>query len=61
MGLIVKKTSFDENDDDIEPGSEVIIKETKLKGVVVTKIGSIYQIKIGDIVKSYVYDEIEKE
>ena len=61
MGLIVKNTSFDENDDDIVPGSEVIIKETKLKGVVVTKIGSIYQIKIGDIVKSYAYDEIEKE
>lgn len=61
MGLIVKNTTFDENDDDIEPGSEVIIKETKLKGVVVTKIGSIYQIKIGDTVKSYAYDEIEKE
>ena len=28
MGLIVKNTSFDETDDDIEIGSEVVIKDT---------------------------------
>ena len=59
MGLIVKNTSFDEVDDDIEIGSEVIIKDTGITGVVVMKIGSIYQVKIGNAVSSYTYDEIE--
>ena len=43
MGLIVKNTTFDDIDDDIETGSEVIIKETKENGIVVMKIGNIYQ------------------
>ena len=61
MGLIVKSTSFDDTDDEIETGSEVIIKETKENGIVVMKIGNIYQVKINDIVKSYAYDELEKK
>ncbi len=61
MGLIVKNTSFDDTDDEIETGSEVIIKETKENGIVVMKIGNIYQVKINDIVKSYAYDELEKK
>ena len=61
MGLIVKNTSFDDTDDEIETGSEVIIKETKENGIVVIKIGNIYQVKINDIVKSYAYDELEKK
>ena len=61
MGLIVKNTSFDDTDDEIETGSEVIIKETKENGIVVMKIGNIYQVKINDEVKSYTYDEILKK
>ena len=61
MGLIVKNTTFDDVDDDIETGSEVIIKETKENGIVVMKIGNIYQVKINDEVKSYTYDEIIKK
>ncbi len=61
MGLIVKNTTFDDIDDDIETGSEVIIKETKENGIVVMKIGNIYQVKINDEVKSYTYDEIIKK
>ena len=61
MGLIVKNTTFDDIDDDIETGSEVIIKETKENGIVVMKIGNIYQVKINGIVKSYAYDELEKK
>lgn len=58
MGLIVKNTTFDDVDDVIETGSEVIIKETKETGIVVMKIGNIYQVKINDEIKSYTYDEI---
>ena len=61
MGLIVKNTTFDDIDDEIETGSEVIIKETKENGIVVMKIGNIYQVKINDEVKSYTYDEIIKK
>ena len=61
MGLIVKNTTFDDVDETIETGSEVIIKETKENGIVVMKIGNIYQVKINDIVKSYAYDELEKK
>ena len=61
MGLIVKNTSFDDTDDEIETGSEVIIKETKENGIVVMKIGNIYQVKINGILKSYAYDELEKK
>lgn len=61
MGLIVKNTSFDDTDDEIETGSEVIIKETKENGIVVMKIGNIYQVKINNMVKSYAYDELEKK
>ncbi len=61
MGLIVKNTTFDDVDDEIETGSEVIIKETKENGIVVMKIGNIYQVKINDEVKSYTYDEILKK
>lgn len=61
MGLIVKNTTFDDVDDDIETGSEVIIKETKENGIVVMKIGNIYQVKINNEVKSYTYDEILKK
>lgn len=59
MGLIVKNTSFDETPDDIDVGNEVVIRDTGITGVVVMKIGSIYQVKIGDDVSSYTYDEIE--
>lgn len=61
MGLVVKNTSFDENDDEIEIGSKVIIKETKENGIVVTRIGNIYQIQINNEIKSYTYDEIVKK
>lgn len=59
MGLIVKNTSFDENDDDIDIGSEVTIKGTDMIGIVVMKIGSIYQVQIGNAVSSYTYDELD--
>ena len=59
MGLIVKNTSFDETPDDIDVGNEVVIRDTGITGVVVMKIGSIYQVKIGDDVSSYTYNEIE--
>lgn len=59
MGLIVKNTTFDEVDDEIDVGSEVIIKDKGIIGVVVMKIGSIYQVQIGNVVSSYTYDEIE--
>ena len=58
MGVLVKNTRFDEIDDDIEIGSEVIIKNTNLVGVVVMKIGSVYQVKVDNTVSSYTYDEI---
>ena len=61
MGLIVKNTTFDDVDDEIETGSEVIIKETKENGIVVMRIGNIYQVKINDEVKSYTHDEILKK
>lgn len=61
MGLIVKNTTFDDVDDEIETGSEAIIKETKENGIVVMRIGNIYQVKINDEVKSYTYDEIIKK
>ena len=59
MGMKVKNTSFDETNDDIEIGSEVVIKDTGITGVVVMKIGFIYQVKIGNALSSYTYDEIE--
>ena len=59
MGLIVKNTNFDNFDNDIEIGSEVVIKDTGMIGVIVMKIGSIYQIKIGNEIASYTHDEIE--
>lgn len=61
MGLIVKNTTFEDINDDIETGSEVIIKETNEQGIVVMKIGNIYQVKINNEVKSYTYDEIIKK
>ena len=59
MGLIVKNTTFDEVDDEIDVGSEVVIKDKGIVGVVVMKIGSIYQGQIGNAVSTYTYDEIE--
>ncbi len=59
MGLIVKNTTFDEAPDEIDVGSEVVIKDKGIVGVVVMKIGSIYQVQIGNAVSSYTYDEIE--
>lgn len=61
MGLIIKKTTLDQIDDDIDVGSEVVVKDTGTVGVVVMKVGTIYQVKIDDEIKSYTYDEIEKE
>lgn len=61
MGLIVKNTTFDDIDDGIEFGSKVIIKETKEKGIVVMKIGNIYQVKVNNEIKSYTFDEIIKK
>ena len=59
MGLIVKNTTFDEVDDEIDVGSEVVIKDKGIVGVVVMKIGSIYQVQIGNAVSSYTYDELD--
>lgn len=61
MGLIIKKTTLDQIDDDIDVGSEVVVRDTGTVGVVVMKVGTIYQVKIDDEIKSYTYDEIEKE
>ena len=61
MGLIVKNTTFDDVDDEIETATEVIIKKTKKNGIVVMTKGNIYQVKINDEVKSYTYDEIIKK
>ena len=59
MGLIVKNTTFDEVDDEIDVGSEVVIKDKGIVGVVVMKIGSIYQVQIGNAVSYYTYDELD--
>ncbi len=62
MGLFVKNTTFDSNDnDEIEIGSEVVIKDKGIIGLVVMKIGNLYQIKVKDEIKSYAYNEIEKK
>ncbi len=61
MGLFVKNTTFDDNDDEIEIGSEVVIKDKGIIGVVVMRIGNLYQVEVEDEVKSYTYNEIEKK
>ena len=61
MGLFVKNTTFDDNADEIEIGSEVVIKDKGIIGVVVMRIGNLYQVEVEDEVKSYTYNEIEKK
>lgn len=61
MGLIVKNTTFDDIDDEIDIGSEVVIKEKNITGIIVMKIGNIYQVKADNEIKSYTFDEIEKK
>lgn len=61
MGLFIKNTTLDNNDNDIDIGSEVIIKDEGIIGVIVMKIGNLYQVKVKDEVKSYTYDEIKEK
>lgn len=62
MGLFVKNTTFDDNaDDELDLGSEVIIKDKDEEGIIVTKIGNLYQVKVNDKIKSFTYDELEKK
>lgn len=61
MGLFIKNTTLDNNDNDIDIGSEVIIKDEGIIGVIVIKIGNLYQVKVKDEVKSYTYDEIKEK
>lgn len=61
MGYIVKNTSQDDNTNNLDIGSNVYIPNTKEKGVIVLKIGVLYQVKTetGEV-RSYLASELEK-
>lgn len=61
MGYIVKNTSQDDNTNNLDIGSNVYIPNTKEKGVIVLKIGVLYQVKTENgEVRSYLASELEK-
>ena len=61
MGYIVKNTSQDGDTNNLDIGSNVYIPNTKEKGVIVLKIGVLYQVKTeSGEVRSYLASELEK-
>lgn len=61
MGYIVKNTSQDDDTNNLDIGSNVYIPNTKEKGVIVLKIGVLYQVKTeSGEVRSYLTSELEK-
>lgn len=61
MGYIVKNTSQDDDTNSLDIGNNVYIPNTKEKGVIVLKIGVLYQVKTetGEV-RSYLASELEK-
>ena len=60
MGYIVKNTTQDNDANNLEIGNNVYIPKTKAKGIIVLKIGNLYQVKTEDgKVRSYLADELE--
>lgn len=61
MGYIVKNTSQDDDTNNLDIGNSVYIPNTKEKGVIVLKIGVLYQVKTetGEV-RSYLASELEK-
>lgn len=61
MGYIVKNTSQDDDTNSLDIGNNVYIPNIKEKGVIVLKIGVLYQVKTGTgEVRSYLASELEK-
>ncbi len=61
MGYIVKNTSQDDDTNNLDIGNNVYIPNTKEKGVIVLKIGVLYQVKTENgEVRSYLASELEK-
>lgn len=61
MGYIVKNTSQDDDTNNLDIGSNVYIPNTKEKGVIVLKIGVLYQVRTeSGEVRSYLASELEK-
>ena len=60
MGYIVKNTTQDNDANNLEIGNNVYIPKTIEKGIIVLKIGNLYQVKTEDgKVRSYLADELE--
>ena len=60
MGYIVKNTTQDNDANNLGIGNNVYIPKTKEKGIIVLKIGNLYQVKTEDgKVRSYLADELE--
>ena len=61
MGYIVKNTSQDDDTNSLDIGNNVYIPNIKEKGVIVLKIGVLYQVKTetGEV-RSYISSELEK-
>ena len=60
MGYIVKNTTQDNDANNLGRGNNVYIPKTKEKGIIVLKIGNLYQVKTEDgKVRSYLADELE--
>ena len=60
MGYIVKNTTQDNDANNLGIGNNVYIPKTKEKGLIVLKIGNLYQVKTEDgKVRSYLADELE--
>ena len=62
MGYIVKNTSQDDDTNSLDIGNNVYIPNIKEKGVIVLKIGVLYQVKTetGEV-RSYLASELEKK
>ena len=59
MGYKIENTTFDTDTNELELGSLVEIIETKEKGIIVMKIGSLYQVQKEDgTVSSYTRKEL---
>lgn len=61
MGYIVKNTSQDDDTNSLDIGNNVYIPNIKENGVIVLKIGVLYQVKTetGEV-RSYLASELEK-
>lgn len=61
MGYIVKNTSQDDDTNGLDIGNNVYIPNTKENGVIVLKIGVLYQVRTeSGEVRSYLASELEK-